>query len=224
MEEENDSPDIPPIQKGDKLFVEDHEMVRIVESTEYAHKDFKTAHFFTYANGYKRAGDKLVQIFSENRSPDSIPFALMCVDLVFPIIFLYRQYLELILKDLILIGEQVPRTQAPRKEDNLFKTHSFDQLWQRFSRLLEQISPPETPQEEEEREAVRACIMEFHGIDPNGDVFRYPVSQRNQPSFKDKEDMRQLRYINVSHLAEKMESLGIFFMQVELSFIAHHPL
>src|SRR5690349_3397478 len=91
--------------------------------------------WLTYALGYKEAGDRLVkQLETDWRRQDL---------LVYPIVFLYRQYLELAIKGVIqqaqvLLGE-------PK---DLPLTHQIDQLWTRCSALLERVSPGDSLEEQ----------------------------------------------------------------------------
>lgn len=81
-----------------------------------------------YAIGYKDAADILVGHVDEHaRRADA---------LVYPIVFLYRQYLELALKDLIRQARNLLHDLEPCP-----KNHRIDELWTLCNSLLEQVSP-----------------------------------------------------------------------------------
>src|SRR5438132_10675486 len=77
-------------QKGDVLFD---------SADDWYHNACINLRFFNwdwYASGYKLAGDVLVQHVVDTRDHRDT--------LVFPIVFNYRQYLELRLKEIIIVG------------------------------------------------------------------------------------------------------------------------
>jgi hypothetical protein len=82
--------ELPWPKKGDVLFD---------SADDWYHNACINLRFFNwdvYASGYKHAGDLLVQHVIDTRNHRDT--------LVFPIVFNYRQYIELRLKELILIG------------------------------------------------------------------------------------------------------------------------
>lgn len=153
--------------------------------------------WYSYAMGYREAADMLVeQIAAKPRWERDV--------IVYPCVFLYRQYLELMMKALIEVGweyldETVPQTGKPRKVPN---THNLNQLWDYCRVILRKVWPkgPDT-----DLRAVGRCIAEFSGVDPGSYTFRYPVDTKGNPSIS------ELRAINLVVLRETMEKLGNFF-------------
>src|SRR4051812_21456846 len=85
-----------------------------------------------YALGYKEAADTLVShVNDRGRNQDT---------LVYPIVFLYRQYLELALKDLIREGRSLEDIAEPFP-----RSHRIDELWRVCKSLLQRIAPGEPP-------------------------------------------------------------------------------
>jgi hypothetical protein len=73
--------------------------------------------FYYYAVAYREAADELVQTVIDQRiSPDSA---------IYPILYLYRHYVELILKQIIESGEMLEK-----KSDSGHEHHQLDRLWQ----------------------------------------------------------------------------------------------
>jgi hypothetical protein len=109
------------------------------------------------ADGFQQASDILVEHLEQNPRNDS---------LVQPIIFGYRQCLELRIKALTATINQFAIGCA-----DFAWGHHLSDLWNGIrQRILEQI-------QDDDREAfqsVEKVIMEFHKIDPKGDGFRYP--------------------------------------------------
>ncbi len=143
-----------------------------------------------YIGGYKRAGDVLVGYIKETYSDQDV--------LVFPIVFVYRQYLELRLKKLIkdckrLFDEQPDFPQV----------HDLNKLWTDCKRLLQKLKPQIEPRD---IEAVDEGIRQFCELDPSSESFRYPSKKSGDKSLPP-----DLKYINVRNLAEVMEKLGNFF-------------
>ena len=70
--------------------------------------------WYGYYEGYKNAGDILVRYVDKQKSDQDT--------LVFPIVFMYRHYLELILKE-------INRMSSIVLEKDCLKTHDLDILW-----------------------------------------------------------------------------------------------
>lgn len=137
-----------------------------------------------YAIGYKQAADFLVEhVSAERRNQDT---------LVYPIVFLYRQHLELRLKQLIGMGNTL--LEAPIKDKNLH--HGLIPLWKQCRDILEQIHPNENTNDFNDAEK---NIVEIDLVDPLSTAFRYPVDKKGKPSLKG------LRHINLRNLADAMD-------------------
>lgn len=142
-----------------------------------------------YILGYRKAAKMLVENVQANPSGQDF--------IIYPAVFLYRQYLELRLKRLIydakdLLGE--PST-------NILH-HHLDKLWHECSLLLNRVSPEEG---KEEMKAVDEIIQQFCEIDPNSMAFRYPTDKKDVKSIPN-----TLKYINFRNLSEVMEKIANF--------------
>jgi hypothetical protein len=140
-----------------------------------------------YAVGYKRAADFLVERVSQERRHQDT--------LVYPIAFLYRQYLELRLKELIHNGNML--LDIPLMEKNLH--HGIDKLWEQCRDILEKIHPNENTDEFDD---IEKYIIEFARTDPSSTAFRYPANKQGKPSLKG------LTHINLRYLAEVMDKIA----------------
>jgi len=121
--------------------------------------------WYFYINGYKDAADLLVTHAATEGDPRKLGY---------PILFLYRQHLELALKELIrdcrrLLGwhEAFP------------KTHRIDELWRICRGLFDEISPGMSNNDEIQQ--TTRLIAEFCKIDPTSEAFRYPEDKDGNP-------------------------------------------
>lgn len=115
-------------------------------------------------DGYKSAADLMVQVTVADPSQRDI--------LVFPIIFNYRQFLELSIKyHLAMFGPEVGI------EPN-WRTHDLETLWAQFIEMLERYG---TEDPDEVDPVVERTILEFAKIDPQSYSYRYPLDRKGNP-------------------------------------------
>ncbi len=131
-----------------------------------------------YADGFLHAADRIVDGWAGQPWED---------ELIYPVLSLYRQHLELLLK---LVIRSAPRFTDDVK-DWLYKTHELEKLWDK----LEEVYP------ESHSWASRACteacselIKEFSEHDPKSFAARYPVDKQ------DKQTLERLRAIDLRTL------------------------
>ncbi len=176
---------IPFPEMGDRLFTAER------NSRHNAQIDFSFNGdtLYRYVEGYKEAGDRLVQsLMGDNRHIDLV---------IFPTVFLYRQYLELRLKQLLIEGSRLLE-----RSFALPKHHRLETLWYECKSLLKQIEPNLT---EQEVAALEACIIEFSTIDPLSMTFRYHVDKQDHPTLPP-----DLKSINIRNLAQIMAKIHSF--------------
>lgn len=141
--------------KGDKPFViADNPF----ENANIA--DNKSVRLVLMIDGYKKAADLMVERSASDRSARDI--------LVFPIIFNYRQFLELSLK--YQLATYGPAVDIPPN----WETHNLAKLWSEFLAMLEHYG---TEDPDEADPIVGKIILEFAKIDPNSYSYRYPVDR-----------------------------------------------
>jgi hypothetical protein len=88
-------------------------------------------------------------------------------NLVYPVVYLYRQSIELRLKYfLIEYGPLVGET--PK-----FKGHDLESLWLSFKHVVTQFEGTAELADEEVFKVVEHAIVEFNAIDPRSDAFRF---------------------------------------------------
>lgn len=119
-----------------------------------------------YSEGYKRAGDIVVERLQETgRSADF---------LIYPVVFLYRHHLELLLKEVIISGRQ--RLGEP---EGCPIVHRFEELWPICRTVLESLWPG-SPRAD--LDAIEVCFRQFSDVDSNSMNFRYPLTRDGKPS------------------------------------------
>ncbi|MDD5519489.1 MAG: hypothetical protein PHI84_01585 [Kiritimatiellae bacterium] len=141
-----------------------------------------------YIEGYKLAADILVNKVNETgRSQDF---------LVYPIAFLYRHHLELLLKQIIADGRDLLKNEAGYPQH-----HKIDALWEEVKSLIRKTWKTADPPEMRKTDHV---ISEFMKLDPTGEGFRYGHKKDGQDSLTD------IKYINLRHLAECIGEVAEF--------------
>jgi hypothetical protein len=168
---------------GDKLFDAEGGEWSLIARLDFEHPDFAY-----YCPGYREAAESLIEVVSGNE--DLLDFC------IYPIVFLYRHYVELRLKETILYTRRLLNQEAcfPNHHDLL-------QLWRERKQILSQARacPPE-----EEEAIVERLIKELAEADPKSFAFRYPVDKKGDPA------LPKISHISVKNLRDTMERLGNF--------------
>lgn len=135
---------------------------------------------YAYINGYYEAAKILVKEAHNSNSKDI---------LFYPICFNYRHYLELHLKSLIELAEELYSKMETlgyakdildkSSEDPLDSVHSIQKLFCYFEKRLKLVAI----NDEIFNPNIRKYIMEFHNIDSDGQKFRYHITKKQQLSF-----------------------------------------
>jgi hypothetical protein len=122
--------------------------------------------FASYAMAYRVAADAVVErVEAKEISPDTVGYAVC---------FLYRHYVELMLKGLIYVG-----TMLESREAYFPKHHRIDELWRQCRPLLEKASPEGKTTD---TNAVERCIQELALLDPSGEGFRFGEDKFGSPT------------------------------------------
>ena len=146
-----------------------------------------------YAEGYKEAGDIVTRWINDNR--------ILRDALVYPIVFLYRQYIELVLKD--IIGS------VNKKETGEYefpKHHKIMDLWKEANALLVTIKIETSS---EDLLNVENILKQFDEHDSSSEAFRYPFYTDGSPI------KINLRNINIRNLSEVVDALHSYFFGIQ---------
>ena len=148
-----------------------------------------------YVLGYREAADSLVENAEE-----------LGVDLlVYPVMFLYRHFLEIGLKHDLTVLKRYFR--EPLK---LPPHHRLDILWQEVRSLMEKEW--NTAMHTEYYDAIGDRITEFQQIDEQSYAFRYPVTKQNTSSLNSVSNIYEegKAIINLMQVKEVVHEMAIF--------------
>ena len=171
-----DDDEFPWPREGDQLFRDDE--------GDWWHNacfDWVSDKWAVYADGYKDAGDLLVEYIKEKQVNQN--------SLVYPIVFLYRQYIELRMKVIIRDGNQL--LDIPKKFP---KIHEIDKLWKKCREIIEKVWHEDPAGN---LEAVEECIRQFSKIDSTSQGFRYPTDMNGNPSLPDQSPIDLINFAKV---------------------------
>lgn len=167
---------------------------------------------YTYALSYLKAADILVDIALKGSDTDKDY-------LFYTICFNYRHFIEVSLKELVIIAEKFYKKSeylgyeikkyTDLKSDLLIETHSLEKLLKWLVNVLECVSKEKIDQE------VYDLITDYHNVDPDGQKFRYPLNTKKQPSFP------QRTFYDLSHLKNEMKRIEGHFMGID-GWIDHY--
>jgi hypothetical protein len=145
---------------------------------------------YGYAKGFHIGGQILADhLFKSGHDMDV---------LVFPIVFLYRHHIELMLKRMIVKGASFAKKTLSANETGVLTEHRLDSLWNTLRPILK-TAIPSLPARA--LKGIDSYIKQLSHVDPTGESFRYDMSK------KGKGHLAQLRHINVHIFAEAMEWL-----------------
>ncbi len=156
--------------------------------------DLMAGRWSIYADGYRRAADALVDRV-EGEPPDDI--------FLLPIVFLYRHFVELTLKDLFLRLVSLCHIGIDPKR---VTTHKLIPLWEFVKAHLNCIR--EEMHDKEIVPALDKLIRELSDLDPDSMHFRYAVD-------KEFAEMVLPRSLSMDHLKSTMEKIYNGFAYIE---------
>jgi hypothetical protein len=113
--------------------------------------------------------------------------------LVYPILFNYRQYLELALKGVIRDARKLldERGGAPTG-------HGLTDLWNTARPLLWRIAPNKA-----DLDTTGESIRRFAAVDPTSEGFRYPVTVAGTPALPDA--LKNIDLVQVREVVERLD-------------------
>ena len=186
---------IPMPTQNDQLFKEDSDW------WHNARLDLSGKGWETYAAGYKEAADSLAKRFTKKWQGNDI--------LIYPMVFLYRHYLELRLKQVIILGQKL-LDEPIIIQAKILEKHWLEELWKPCREILEKLEEtgcwPKEPVDK--LDSVGRLIKEFHAKDPDAINFRYPVTKKSkggQPT------LPHLNRMSVRNLYKVIQRLDSFF-------------
>lgn len=162
----------------------------------------------TYQDGYRRAALHLAEHVCETGRGQDF--------LVYPIVYLYRHHIEMVLKSLVSVGcILLDRELTDKKDVEALGRHDLAKLWKLARPLLNPVCElagnPEFPPAD--LEGIDAYVRQLHEHDPDGQRFRYARTKNRKPSLHP-----DLRHINIGTFAVALEKLADYLDAVEAWF------
>ena len=146
-----------------------------------------------YAEGYWLSADHLVDLsLSESSNRDF---------LIYPILFLYRQFLELSLKEIIIYAEELTVEGETKRRDH----HRLDSLWTQVEQLMTDVSDGSV---EHDVTVIGNAVRQFASIDPTSQLFRYPEEKDGTAV------VFPLARVSLPRLRDEMENAGTAIQMV----------
>ena len=140
-----------------------------------------------HAEGYRQAAEVLLQHFLDDPTPEKGSV------LVLPILFLFRHYIELRCKDIIVYGQALLGQQAAWPIG-----HDLRKWWEQAKKLYRESLGTNLNGQSEK---THTCILEISALDPDSTSFRYPYDKNGQPIFNTFAKMRELERASVVELS-----------------------
>ena len=157
-------------------------VVPLFEIKENASHRQPTDGWDIYATGYKSAADAIVEHLDEKGHHRAL--------MVHPVVFLYRHYLELRLKELLLKSSQLLESKTV-----LPLGHNLMQLWGKLRPNLELFG--RSQETEELYGSIEDRLKEITQIDSGSMAFRYPVDTTGRESLPQDPGIDLLLFRNV---------------------------
>ena len=176
-------------QKSDRLIKETGD-----KEAKLLFADWMVGKWSWYADGFKLAADKVVDQITGEPWDDQ---------LINPVIFMYRHFIELKLKEIILELDWLGGTAM---DEERFTTHALIPLWTYLKEHIDCIREP--IHNEEIIPALDSLIDELNKLDPDSFHFRYAVDKKFQP-------VNVPRCLSVAHFKEMVNVMnnGLSYLQ-----------
>lgn len=132
----------------------------------------------SYLSSYKKVAHYLTQ-YSNN---------LNIGDKIYPIAFLYRHYLEILLKEILFILLAclylgvVDKEEFDKKSVDKRNVHNLLQIWNEIKKYWREWRGNDNLFDEQDLENFETNLQEFHKLDPKAEAFRYPITRQGKPT------------------------------------------
>ena len=142
-------------------------------------------HGTAYTEGYRRAADILINHIDESGRDQDF--------LVYPVLFLYRHHLELLIKQ--IIGLALALAEDPDKHQYKKDDHNLNNLWPLAQKLILEVDDSYRPSD---FKIVKEVVKALHQADERATDFRY--ARRNDGT----RSLEGIHYVNTLRFGEKM--------------------
>ncbi|HBH4764843.1 TPA: hypothetical protein KTG61_004865 [Escherichia coli] len=142
-------------------------------------------HGTAYTEGYRRAADILINHIDESGRDQDF--------LVYPVLFLYRHHLELLIKQ--IIGLALALAEDPDKHQYKKDDHNLNNLWPLAQKLILEVDDSYRPSD---FKIVKEVVKALHQADERATDFRY--ARRNDGT----RSLEGIHYVNTRRFGKKM--------------------
>ncbi len=153
-----------------------------------------------YSEGYISAARELTEGYADRPTNEKDT-------LIFPIVFLYRQYIELTLKDLI---RELDNKLGYTRNDKILEQHQLLPLWDaaisQYDSFIQKENITLTFTSAPNKE--RTIVNQFNQIDGGSFSFRYPTDTKGNETLEDVE------YISVNNFQNRIELVVTYLKQM----------
>ena len=195
---------VPPPRAGDVLFGpgEDQQSNACIAQWDAD---------WAYSNGFRRAAERLAEHVCETGGGQDV--------LIYPIVYLYRHHVELVLKAIIKSASGLLDLELTEQVLKVLGRHDLRELWQAAKPLLDPVCDraDNTPFPIADLDGVDSYISQIHSHDPDGQRFRYGTMKAkgvNQSGLRPSLGP-DLKLVNVRVLASAMEKLADYLEGIE---------
>lgn len=157
---------------------------------------------YGYVTGFRIAADLAVDyVVAEHESQDC---------LVFPVVFGYRQYLELRTKE--LLRDACSLLDLPAPDLPLMRHHRLGPIWSMLQPLLVVIFDNYSGQFEH----IGRRFEEFDTLDPGSYAFRYATTNQGHPSLPE-----DLKWISLTNLRDMIAKIAATLDELDMGLGIH---
>jgi len=148
-----------------------------------------------YSIGYKRGAAILSDFVCNQQEYQDT--------LIFPILFLYRHYIELMLKKIL------SNCAVVSEKDIKFKHHNLKKYWELAKENIKMCS--EDPLPKEFIISIDSIVDQLNDVDSASDAFRYPSRKDGTPT------LSGITYVNIKQLSEEIDKISGMLEGIELT-------
>lgn len=159
---------------------------------------------FYIIEGYREATNLLIEKVVESENNDWLKID----SLIFPLLFNFRHYLEIIIKDTIRYY-RLYNNEIFSDETGFVKEHSLTKLWSELNPYLKSTYENEE-KNEADLNAVKNLLTEFDTIDKGSFSFRYSFEGKKKPNAEIVYSVAPMT-IDLDNLQESIKKMQIFF-------------
>lgn len=157
--------------------------------------------YFLYAAGYYESGMDLINLLLDEKRYAELPnpFRRETIELeeqckLYPMLFLFRQYVELMIKALYLHFDII---EDDKELQNIFNNHSLKDIWEKLKNTLIKIDEEGTDEEDSFVYFLNPTVNYFILVDNDSYHFRYPTDKKLNFYFKKNQiyDLNKIYYM-----------------------------